>query len=466
MPTRLFQRLLGFLNRPNSRSVLLITFLTFASRGFGLLRQILIYQRMDKISSDLLNSAIKIPDQATSVLIMGTIVSSLLPVASRLETKAKEGDGTVSKYLSLILLFLVLSLLVLLSIVFIFTPQILNLSTSQDLLSLFREHNVLEDYYLTTRILLLGPILFALQATFNVFLYLKKDFGISAWAGLIYNMGAITGLFFMARNGYISTAWGMVAGSLATVLLYYWRAKKLGLQSFTTIFAGSRSFIRNLITNFQPLQADFWQTWKVFLPRMFIFDGLVTANIIIAFIAQREGQVTAVDIALSIYGSFLTIISSVGTVVFPDLAKAFNSKGDKTQFWDTLWKYIRGAFVLGLIITVLTFLATPVVTWVFEFTGRGQKNSSYINLIAEVASLGLVFHSLRSIVSNYFYVQESLMRPVVLSLLATLGQVWSIILFKPILEDSGVLAATSLIIYNFVWLFVAMFFIQKDTLKA
>jgi peptidoglycan biosynthesis protein MviN/MurJ (putative lipid II flippase) len=364
-----FKRLLG----PNMLAIFTITFFMLASRGLGFLRQVIIYQRFDREHSDLLLAATKIPDTIVSILVMGTIISAFLPVASRI--KEKYGLEQTSRYLSLMMHSLGILIGGISLILIIFTEQFLRLTTSKDLWTIFENQGLLEQYISITRILLLGPVLFAMQGVFSVFLSIQKKFLVYSWAGVIYNVGTIAGLLLGPKNQPVYAAIGMVAGAFLTVCLYYFESIRVGLKG------GELLRIDKIFEKMRTLKADFIQSWKLFWPRIFIINGTIFSSLIINTVAQdTPGQVTAFDISVSIQAVFFALITSVGLVLFPDLAKLWNKEGeeDTKHFWRKLRFYTEHMALVSLAGAVVTFVAAPVVMWLFELVGKGQNNSDYI----------------------------------------------------------------------------------------
>jgi peptidoglycan biosynthesis protein MviN/MurJ (putative lipid II flippase) len=451
----------ALIKRPNIRAVLVITFFTLVSRALGLLRQILVYNRMDKISSDLLIASDKIPSNIAQLLITGAIISSVLPVASRIETDTKD-DTQVSKYLNLMLLSLLALIFCTNVFAIIFAPQILSLPfvTSANVLDSFKDAGKLNDYFTVTRILLLGTALFAMQAILNVVLFLKKKFDVFAWAGTIYNLAYIFGILLTPRNGYITTAWGAVLGISLTTLIYLVEARRLGYRGFAILADRGKNFIQGIRLNYDLYRADINRTWQVFLPRIFILDSVISANLLITPIAQSSGQITAVDIALAIQGSVYIIITSLSTVVFPDLAKLMNESKDR--FWKSLISHTKNAVFLSIGVTVLTILCAPIIMWIFDRFGKGQGNEPYIILVAQVASVGIIFRAFREIMGKYFYVKEKLWEPALLSILGVGAQILSTYILFLMNFDSGLNVAVTLTINNIAWAIVASYLIWKD----
>ena len=440
-------------SKPAARSVAIITFFLFFSKALGLLRQIIIYQKLDKISSDLLLTASSLSDDLTSLLIMGTIFNAVLPIASRLEQDSEE---KMNKYLYL--MFISISCLItLISIVVItFTEPILKLTISSEIFENFVNQGLLNDLIGVTRILSLIPLALAIQSLFGVFLNLKKRFLVFSLAGVIYNFGMIAGLLIGGRNDYYSTSIAMVLGSFVTVLIYIFEAKKFGLPSFIKLIPDTKSIFIEV--------KSFWvKTWVLFLPRIFLISGAVAANRLIKLVATENGQITAFDIALSVQAAFFTLITSISTVFYPDLAKVFNDKTIHPKiFWNKLQKYAENTSIIALIGAVATFILAPIFVLIFNLFGKGQDNGNYIAFLAQICTLGFVFQGLSEILGKYFYVRERAWQPVLFTLAALFVQIGVTLGLISRNFDAGTAVSLGLVVNAIILSFTQFWFIRRD----
>jgi peptidoglycan biosynthesis protein MviN/MurJ (putative lipid II flippase) len=457
----MFRKIHELWAKPNIKNIFTITVFLFLSRGLGFVRGILLYSKMDRISADLLLASTKIPETISSLLIMGTIISSMLPIATRLESEEK-GDEKVSRYMNIMTLIIIFVLLIITIICLIFTPFLLTISTSDKLLEVFKNQGLFADYVLTSRILLLGPFFFSLQAILGVFLNIKRRFGVYSWAGSIYNLGTILGILIGVRNGYVQTSVGMMCGAFLTVIIFWREAGKYGYKSYLSKIWSLKGFPYKLFkSNVCEFRKDLLSTAKVFLPRIFLINGAILANLLINRVSQNAGQITAFDIGLSIQGLFLSLVTSVGTVFFPDLAKAFNSD-IKNAFWNKLNIYGKYIFLTSILGAALTIFFAPAVMWLFEIFGKGQDNADYIVLVARVCTLSLVFQSLNEILSKYFYVLERVWQPVIISTLGLVGQLIVVFVLIYLKFDAGISVAFGLGIANMIVCLASLYLIFLD----
>jgi peptidoglycan biosynthesis protein MviN/MurJ (putative lipid II flippase) len=429
------------------RNIIILTSFLFLSRGLGFVRIGLINTRFDELYSDLLLASTKIPETITSLLIMGTITSSLLPITSRI---SKKEDKETSTYINLMMLMIVGVLTFVTIFCLIFTPELLRFTTNEAYTALLDPNGLFPQYILTTRILLIGPMFFAIQAIFGVFLNVKNTFLVFSWAGAIYNLGTILGIIIGVRNGYIETATGMMIGAGLTSLLFIWEARRFGYKLF----------LNDLKNNYNRFATEISKTWAVFLPRIFIINGAILANILINSVG-KNGQITAFDIGLSIQGIFFSLMTSIGTVIFPDLAKSFNFD-DRGFFWKKLRIYIIYVFWLGLGATITTIVFAPLVVYAFKLFGRPQANGDYIILIARVCTLGLIFQSIQEVLNKYFYIKERIWIPVIISVTGLVSQI--VFIYSSILLglDAGIAVSGGLGVANMIVCTVSFFYIYRD----
>ncbi|MEI6728947.1 MAG: lipid II flippase MurJ [bacterium] len=448
-------KLLQFIKNPVTISVLIVTFFQFFSRILGFVRQFFIWDRLSPIQSDLLLSANKIPEFISVFLLMGTIYSSVLPVASRIESK-DPNNVKVSKYLNLVTLSLSAVILVFLGLAFAFTRTLLEFFTSKEIWDSATSSGLIEDYILSTRILLVIPLAFAVQGVFGVYLTLKKSFTVFAVAGVVANLGTILGLV-LSRGDFVKVSMAMVWGWLVADLLYLWGALRddFVIPSFS---------FKSLKADFLEFKTDLKQTWLVFLPRIFLIDGFYASSFLVNPLVTSKGEITAYDIGISIQSAFFILITSLGTVFFPDLSKTLhNVKISRKEFWDKIFKYLRISIGLGFLICIVTVVFSPVILWFFTRIGKGQGTEALIITIAQIASVSLIFKSAKEILSKYFYVKESLWLPVLFSTVGLIVLVISTLISFFVFKINATYAASvGLITYEAAWLILAIYYAARD----
>jgi peptidoglycan biosynthesis protein MviN/MurJ (putative lipid II flippase) len=454
--TDLFGKLQLYLQKswqsPVGRSVLIVTFFTFGSRFLGFVRQFLILSNMDKLESDILLSANKIPEILSVVLLMGTVYSSVLPISSSLQKQSKQ---QLSSYLNLTLATLSAVLIVCIALMFLLMPQLLEYFTGTEVFAQIVQNDLLDKYILIGRILLLLPLTFASQAIWGVFLTINSRFLIYSMAGIFANLGSILAIA-LTNGDIVYTAIGMVLGGVAGSILYLIYSLK---DHYRLVNFNLSKELENLVSIFP----QWIQTWKLFLPRLLVIDGFYAASFAINPIVQNPGQVTAFDIATSTQGAFFIIVTSLGTVVFPDLSDIFdNFETKKDYFYSKIDKYLNLAWRLGFAVLAINFIGSPLIIWLYTILGKGQGTEMYIILLALVAGLSIPLRSVREILSRYIYVRQRQWQPLTLSMLGILGLVVGIWIGMGVFGDAGVAASIGFITYNLTWVIAAMTILQRD----
>jgi peptidoglycan biosynthesis protein MviN/MurJ (putative lipid II flippase) len=452
---------LKFLNRPALRPVLIVTGFTFFSRFLGFVRQFLVYTRMSRLESDWLLSANRIPEQISVILLMGTVYSSVLPIASQLSHDNKkdhhsaDSNTEISEYLHLINLSVMAVLIVLCIILGVFMEPILAVF-SPELWDQAVNAERVGEYVLAGRILLLLPVIFASQAILGVFLTMKKRFLVYSLAGIASNVGSI-GALLVAGGDFVQVSIGMVIGGVIANIIYLIDAFRQGL-----IIPGFH------LENFQKLttklRPKLTQTWSLFLPRIFIIDGFYVANLVINPLVQYPGQVTAFDLGTSIQGAFFIIVSSLGVVFFPNLSELYYNKKIKQEvFWRQLMRYVRISFYLGLGVLTITLIGSPIVMYLFTILGQGQGTEQYVVQIALISSFSLVFRSIREIVSKYLYVRQRKWQPMWLSVVGIVALIGlTLTMVRGFDVDAGIATSFGLVAYNIAWVLAGLTILFRD----
>jgi peptidoglycan biosynthesis protein MviN/MurJ (putative lipid II flippase) len=341
-------------------------------------------------------------------------------------------------------------------ILFIFTESALKFITSPEAWSDFANAGLTDDYVNVTRILLLTPILFAIQTVFGIFLTIKKSFLIYSLAGVIYNLGMIIGLLIGDESNYYYTAWGMVFGSLTAITVYFFEAKRNGFKGLSYLLL---SFVDDLKIH----KENLLKTWSFFLPRIMMLNGVVIANVLIKNIADGAGgQITAFDIGLSIQNVFFAVITSISAVFFPDLAKSFVDESNRKEFWKKLRRYAEYTAGISLVGSILTFIFAPLVMWAFTIFGEGQDSAEYIVYIARIASLSFVFLSVNEIINKYFYVKEKVWSPVIISSIGVISQIITTYFLDQNGYDAGLSVGLGMLANGLTAFSIAFLVIRKD----
>lgn len=453
----------NIIKKPAFLSVVLVSSLYLISKVMGLGRSIIINNNLDKISSDIFFKADVLPSQLSAILLMGTIISSVLPIASRLLQKGKSEENEdytkTYNYFNLVSGIVLLVLFIIIVLCQVFLEPLLYFITDHEKYLDYQRLGLLDEYISAARVLLLTPFNFAIQALFGILLNLKHRFNIFALAGVITNFGSITGAILASSSNFISIPIGMFLGGFVTSLIYVYYGFKDGYRLPQDIL--DLVYWKKL---FKIYKSELKDTILVFVPRMFLLDGFLVSNILLSKLSNVDGQISAFDYATSIQGAFYVIISSIGIILFPDISRTVNDKTiDLTEFWDRIHRYIRITLVLGVITSIIAIPGSYGVMKIFEIFGKGQGSAqnSYIILLASISSFRLFFMAIKEILDKVFYAKESRYLPIILSVIGNVFQV-AFILRLGTIYDAGIIASLGLLVYYAVWVILALYRVRWE----
>lgn len=201
------------------------------SRAFGLLRDNLLANLLPKAQTDIYFAAFRIPDFVYGILITGGIVAAFLPVFSAEFKKSKKDAQILTNN---VLTFFLIALIVICSILAIFTPYLVEL-----LVPGFSPLQKTQTVALT-RIMFLSPILLGISSIFSGILQYSSLFFAYSLTPILYNVGIIFGIVFLLPLfdfDLRALAYGVVFGALLHLLIQIGPVLKSGFRPrFSLIF--------------------------------------------------------------------------------------------------------------------------------------------------------------------------------------------------------------------------------------
>ena len=171
---------------------------------------------------DIYFTAFKIPDFIYNILILGGILVAFLPLFSEYFSKNKdEAWKFVSNCLNVfVVLSGVLAIILFFSIPFLMQFIAPGFNIDQ-----------IEKTIVLTRIMLISPILFGLSSVFSGVLQYFNRFLVYSFCPIVYNLGIIFGILFLAPSmGILGVVWGVVLGALLHLLIQVPSALSCGLH--------------------------------------------------------------------------------------------------------------------------------------------------------------------------------------------------------------------------------------------
>lgn len=392
-----------FLSRQSSilgaASVLMAT--VAISRVLGLVRSRLLAQFFKPEETAVYFAAFRLPDLLYNLLIFGALSVAFIPVFTRIleqESKAKAFEFARALLTVGLVLFSLVSVLAI-----IFAPQI-----SLMIAPGFRDHpTALAEMVEISRYLFLAQIFFAIGGLLTSILQSFKHFLVPAISGILYNVGIIVGIVFIAPYfGIIGVVYGVLLGALMFVLVQLPLTRKIG-------------FKLNWSWNFR--HKGVRETWRLMIPRTLAIGGeqlRTTVNMAVASLISIE-SVTYLTLAQQLYlvpvGLF---VATMAQAVLPVLSRE-HAKGDIKAFTQTLMTSLQQVVFLILpAAAILIVLRIPVVRLAF---GADQFDWSATVLTGQtVACLaaGLVAEAVIVMLIRAFYALHDTMTPVKVTVFA------------------------------------------------
>jgi putative peptidoglycan lipid II flippase len=408
-----------FKDKPNLKSIGLLTFWMIASRLLGVVR-ILLVGDLTTVDAELFNAAFVIADNLIAILIAGSITLSILPQYIELEEDKERKNNEQFAYLTISSSILSALVVFISTICLIFTPQLiknLNGSFSDTIISLGR----FDEFIALNRILLLLPILFAIKTFFGIFLNARRRFFVYSLDGVLTNLGILIGLTLLYdKYGIYGAMWGVVLG--------------FGVSAISFVIDSFRGGFRFNFQGFPDLKNYLIGTAKLYLPRLFFIPSIrITETLITATVIGISGQITAVKTALDIQGIPLGLVTVIATVFLPDITTTFVKFGKSLELSKLLNKYLKLTSLLAVAIGILVSAFSPILFYSLNRFNLVDDNSFFsdkgnIDLIiicTIICCLSLIFQSIMEILSRLYIAKKKILIPLISSVCGNLTQIIS-----------------------------------------
>ncbi len=413
-----FKKVSNYQTEKISLAAGIISIASFLSFLLGLLRDRLLSGAFGVGNSlDVYYAAFRIPDFVALVLMMGAISVAIIPIFTQNLVEDKE---KAFKYLANFLNVATVILIVVCAILFIFTPQLVNLIAPG-----FSPEKK-ETTAMLTRIMFLSPILLGISNIISATLMVFKRFLITSLAPIVYNLGTIVGIIiFVPMWGIKGLAFGIVLGA----------ALHLAIQIPSFLSIGFR-----FKPSFNFLEKDFLQTVKLTIPRAIGLTANQINFIIITAIGSTllVGSVTMFNWANDLSAPIVGLIAiPFATAVFPALSLAI-SKNNREEFLGQFYMALRQILFLIIPASALAFLLRAhLVRIVF---GTAMVNWTQTRLTAAcfgIFMFALFAQGLVFLVSRAFYALKNTLIPTAVSLVSIMVLPPLAYYFVHLFRDSG-----------------------------
>ena len=262
----------------------------------------------------------------------------------------------------------------------------------------------IESLILLTRILLLSPILLGFSNLFASITQVYKRFFIYALSPVLYNVGIIIGIVFLAPSyGIIGVVWGVVIGAIL----------HLAIQ---IPFITSRGLLPRLraVLDFRVIK----EVFALSLPRTLT---LSMNHIVIIFLisiasVMEQGSISIFNFSYNLQSVPLSIIGvSYSLAAFPVLSELYR-KGELDNFVDKIRVAARHIIFWSIPVTVLFVVLRAQIVRVI--LGSGEFTWSDTRLTAAALALfaiSVVFQGLIVLFVRGFYAAGDTKTPLVIN---------------------------------------------------
>lgn len=419
------------------KNSLIVMLLTSISRILGLARTVIVaYYFGATEKTDAYFSSFKIANFFRQLLGEGALGTVFIPVYNEKNIIEGQENSKVLIFSVINFLFLFLSLLSLLTI--IFSDVIIDVTVS----GYNQETKILASKLL--KIMSFYIFFIGLAGTISAVLNNFGKFVMPAFMPVMFNISIIfAAIFYHEKYGIAALAYGVLFGGVLELLVLLPQFIKV-LKKYKIIIQFKDPYFKKVFILLVPmLFGIFAKQINVIVDQYF---GSYLTN----------GSISALENATRIYNLPLGVFAiSIATVFFPGLSKKVemkNFEGAKVEIEKSI-NFL--AFFIVPSIFILTFYAKDVVIFLLGY-GEFAKAES-IKMTTESLlfySTGLFFYSAIHIVSRAFYVMKNTKLPVVFSVISIVLNIILNYLLVDKMKHSGLALATSIsLMINFVLLY-------------
>ncbi|MFZ2190275.1 MAG: murein biosynthesis integral membrane protein MurJ [Candidatus Magasanikiibacteriota bacterium] len=391
---------------------------SFVSRLIGIMRDRIFAHQFG--AGDILDAyyaAFRIPDLIYNLIIVGALSAGFIPIFTKLLVKDKTEAWRVANSVFNILGII---LTVICSVLFIFTPSLMQLITPG-----FDAEKIKLTSTLA-RIMFLSPILLGLSGIVSSILQSFKNFLIYSLTPIFYNLGIIIGAWlFVPRFGVAGLAYGVILGALLHLLIQLPSLYKNGFK-YQPLFLWTNIYVR--------------QIGKLMIPRTLSLAVSQFNLLFITILASTlaAGSVTIFNFANNLQYFPVGIIGvSFAIAAFPTLSQLI-AENKKEAMIEQLSSTIRQIIFFIVPLTIIFLLLRAQITRVVLGSGEFDWTDTILtaNTLA-LFSLSLFAQCLIPILSRAFYSIHDTWTPFITALIGMIVNVVSAFYFKNLFGISG-----------------------------
>lgn len=412
----MIKRLIKSKIKSTTGAALVVGAASLISRFIGLARdKIFAHQFGAGNTLDAYFAAFRVPDLVYNMLVVGALSAGFIPVFKELlEEDTKEAWKVTNGVLNV----LGISLVIICGILFIFTPQLMQLIVPG------YSGEKLDLTIKMTRVMFLSPILLGLSSIASGVLQSFKSFIVYSFTPIVYNLGIIVGaLFFVPYFGEAGLAWGVILGAFLHLIIQLPTLFHLGFN-YQFILPWSNPHLKKI--------------GKMMIPRTLGLAANQMNFLIMTILASTlaAGSLTIFNFAKNIQYFPVGIIGySFALAAFPALSELI-AKEESQDMTELLISTIRKVLFLIIPITILfIMLRVEIVEVVFGSGKFDQQSVAQTASALAFFSLSLFAQSLIPVLIRGFFALKDTWNPFVV---ATVGMVINLIAALMLKDSYGV----------------------------
>ncbi|OGL42308.1 MAG: murein biosynthesis integral membrane protein MurJ [Candidatus Schekmanbacteria bacterium GWA2_38_11] len=430
-----------------ARAAVIIMAATILSRLAGFAREIIMANYFGlSPARGAFTVAYKIPNLLRTLIADTAISAAFIPVFTELITKENKEEAFKIASIMIGITTIVLSVLTVLSMVFM--PYIIIISAPG-----FTSDKALFDLTVSlSRIIFPTVIFLGITGVITGMLHSFQHFTIPALAPVLWNIVIIAVLvLYQQRLGIYSAAWGILIATVVQLAIQFLHLRGREGKLFLSI-SFRNPYIKEMLKLIIPVSLSL---------------GIINFNVFVDTIFASylgPNRLAAIDSAFRIFHLPMGIFAiTIGTVLFP-LFSTLIAKKDFANFKPTLMNGISQIFFITVPVSAMFIvLSRQIVKIIYQRGQFGSEDTSLVAWALVFFSFGIPFASANTLVNRGFYSLKKNWIPLYvggINLISNAVLDW--LLMKPF-SHGGICFSTSLVsAFNFIAL---IYLIQREVGK-
>lgn len=368
-------------------------------------------------------AAYNLPDLLFTLIAGGALAAAFIPVFTRFLTR--EDRAGAWKLASAVVNTVFLVALSGSALLAILAPWLVAQTVAQGFTS---EYQQLTANLM--RMLLMGTVIFSIGGVVMSALQANQHFFLPALAPIMYNLGILGGVIFLApRLGVWGPTIGVVIGAL--LFLFIQIPGLIKYRAKWTRWLGWRD-------------ANLRRVVRLMIPRVIQLGAIQLASLVAVSLASSlpVGSVTALSNGWKVMQVPETLIATaIATAAFPTLSE-FASRGQTAQLRSTLRMTLAAIIALTIPATIgLLLLSQQVVAVLYDASPEVMLP---ITWAVQGYTLGLVAQSALEVTARTFYAQQDTWTPLYVAVGAMFIAIAASFALRPVLGVGGLALANAI----------------------